>query len=105
MSCDVSVLYLTTQLRLGCGGQQESDKLLAGQRGVVIGGLRRLNNANICGGQMSDTKTHQSVSCTLFMHLYEGLQLFSELFDTKETSLFQHAYRGQTECQECAILG
>lgn len=46
---------------------------------------------------MIETKTPlyyqpiQFVSCTLYKHLYEGLQLLSELFDTEEASLFQHA--------------
>lgn len=44
------------------------------------------------------TRPIQSVSCALIKHLYESLQLFGELFDTEESSLFQHAYRGD-DCQ------
>lgn len=40
------------------------------------------------------------ISCRLYTHLYESLQLFSELFDTEETSLFQHAWRGETVYQD-----
>lgn len=72
---------------------------------MIIGGLRGLNNANKYDNIYNrrkkthdGTRTIQSVSRALIKHLYESLQLFGELFDTEESSLFQHAYRGD-DCQ------
>lgn len=93
-------VYLTPELRLGRRGQQEPNELFAGQRRVVIRGLRGLNSRDTCGGQTNGTEKHTSVykhQTHTHTHLNERLQLFGELFNTKEASLLQHTCKGKTE--------
>lgn len=45
---------------------------------------------------------HKMCSLHTLTHLYEGLQLLSELFDTKETSLFQHTCSGNIR-KQCSL--
>lgn len=77
---------------------------------MIIGGLGGLNKANKYDNVYDRHKSlvtrpdQYTLSCALILHLDEGLQLFGELFDPEETSLFQHAYRGDWLSEHCVRL-